>query len=538
MGKLRRLSALCWVLLLTLAGAVVSPQPVEADQPARETTLLVSYTQSEWWLLRWNSNVIVCAILVDHEGYPTGKEIYKACGNQVFSEWQSTPPCYELSDGKGDVSNCSGLYLHLVSTTPKQKEIKVQLPKPKVWINLVGCDPVPPEHYCAKLPALHFSGEEPLPNERIIAINGVYNDMPFSCEGDSCTIPLRVTPPQGTTLEFWADSSFGDSSEVFTAIVRVVESGVAFADSQSGYYVDVLSRQWSGKPIASCAQTWAAFPPVGQPPVWLSTPKDEELLASDGPYYYLAGRLISQGVVDASRCPSGGLLANGYANACGLEAARSYVEQWQNQFDRRIIEVAEQTGVPATILKRLFAQESQFWPGEFRVPYEFGLGQITDQGADAVLLWDEEFYEQFCPLVLAEETCARGYLHLKANEQALLRGAYAAQARADCPTCPAGINLMNVQYSIDLFAQALQASCDQVAQIVFNATGELPGKVSSFEDLWRFTVANYHAGPGCLSYAIHTAWQANPSRLLWDEVATRFTPACQGVVPYVGEITR
>ncbi len=535
---IRRSAAVIWALLLVFAATVATPQRVAADEPGRETTLLVSYTLSEWWLLRWESNQIVCAIVVEHDGYPTAQEIYKACGSQIYNEWQATPPCYALADGKGDVASCSGLYLHLVSTTPKKKEIKVELPLPKVWIELVGCDPVPPEHYCAKLPSLHFSGEEPLPNERIIAINGVYNDIPFSCEGDSCSIPLRATPPEGTTLEFWADSSFGDSSKVFTALVRVVDSGVAFAAGQSGYYVDVISSQWSGKPIPTCTQTWEAFPPVGQLPTWLSTPSSEVLLASDGPYYYLAGRLISQGVVDASTCPTGGLLANGYADACGMEVARPLVAQWQNQFDVRILEVAEKTGVPAAILKRLFAQESQFWPGMFRVPYEYGLGQITDQGADAVLFWDKDFYEQFCPLVLAEETCARGYMHLKANEQALLRGAYAAQARADCAACPAGIDLLNVQYSVDLFAQTLQASCNQVAQIVFNATGEMPGKVSNFEDLWRFTVANYHAGAGCLSYAIHTAWEANRSRLLWDEVAARFTPACQGVVPYVAEISR
>lgn len=100
------------------------------------------------------------------------------------------------------------------------------------------------------------------------------------------------------------------------------------------------------------------------------------------------------------------------------------------------------------------------------------------------------------------------------------------------------MSLLNTEYSIDLFAQTLQASCDQVAQIVYNATGESPGTVADFEDLWRFTVANYHAGPGCLSYAVHTAWDASKAWLFWQDVASRFTPACQGVVPYVNEIAR
>jgi hypothetical protein len=538
MGIAKRGFASFWLLLMVLVATSLTVDRVAADTPDRETTIIVSYTQYEWWLSSWDVNAIACVIVVDHAGLPTGQEIYKACGSQIYTQWQNTPPCAELSAKNGNVTDCAGYYLHLVSTTPKEKEIPVQLPLPTVWVSLKGCDPVPPENICAKLPSLMLAGVEPLPNEEIIAVNGVIGKTTFSCEGDSCFIPLRVTPEEGITIEFWADSSYGDSSPVYTALVRVLDSGVSFAPEQGGYIVDVLSTQWKGEPIPSCTQTWAAFPPVSNQPGWLSTPNDKALLATDGPYYYLAGRLIAQGVVDASHCPAGGLQPNGYADACGLEAARPYVDEWQNQFDARIIDVAQSTGVPASILKNLFAQESQFWPGIFRVPFEYGLGQITDQGADAVLLWNESFYEQFCPLVLSEDTCDRGYMHLKPDEQAILRGAYAVQANADCADCPAGVSLLNTEYSIDLFAQTLQASCDQVAQIVYNATGESPGKVAAFEDLWRFTVANYHAGPGCLSYAVHTAWDTSKAWLTWTDVASRFTPACQGVVPYVNEITR
>jgi hypothetical protein len=120
----------------------------------------------------------------------------------------------------------------------------------------------------------------------------------------------------------------------------------------------------------------------------------------------------------------------------------------------------------------------------------------------------------------------------------MLRGALAVEARADCPTCEAGVDLSNASFSITLFAETLTASCDQVAQIVYNATAATPGAVASYEDLWRFTLANYHAGPGCVSYAIHAAWASNGARLLWDEVTGQFTEACQGVVPYVDKITQ
>jgi hypothetical protein len=231
------------------------------------------------------------------------------------------------------------------------------------------------------------------------------------------------------------------------------------------------------------------------------------------------------------------LLPNGYADACGLEAAAPLVMAWQNQFDERIIEVAKETGVPAQLMKNLFAQESQFWPGIFKVPYEFGLGQITDKGADTILLWNPNLFDQFCPQVLAQDSCDQGYLALPADAQAMVRGALANQAKSDCTECAQGVDLTNAGVSVNLFANTLLASCEQVAQTVYNATQKIPGEVSTYEDLWRFTLANYHAGPGCVSYAIYTAWLNKPVQLTWDDVSLQFTEACQGVVPYVDKIS-
>ncbi len=42
-----------------------------------------------------------------------------------------------------------------------------------------------------------------------------------------CKLPLRITPVLGSTIEFWANSSYGDSSEHFTAQVRVIDTGVS-----------------------------------------------------------------------------------------------------------------------------------------------------------------------------------------------------------------------------------------------------------------------------------------------------------------------
>lgn len=520
---------LCALLIL----ASVTPKTggrVLAQDFSRATTVTVEYTEYEWWLIEWRSSQILCQVLVDHEGLPAVSEVAANCGDDLADLWQSTPPCNSVPD-------CNGVYVHLVASRPTKKEVVIEMPPPVVWVSLEGCNPIPPDNLCTEMPVLALKGEEPIPGESIIAIQGTFDGVPFYCPGDICKLPLRATPPQGITVEFWADSSFGDSSETFTAHVRVIDTGFSPAPGGSGYYVDVISMQWQGTPLASCARIWEAFSPLGGAPTWLSTPERQELIASENPYYYLAGRLIAQGLVDVSTCPNEGVMPNGYADACGLEKARPLVEEWQNQFDARIIEVANETGVPAQLMKNLFAQESQFWPGVFRVPYEFGLGQITDSGTDVVLLWNPDFYAQFCPLVLSQEACEQGYLGLAAEEQALLRGALAVQAKSDCPDCPTGIDLTNVHFTILLFANTLQANCAQVSRTIYTATNQMAGRVSNYEDLWRFTIANYHAGPGCLSYAIHQAWKST-GLLTWATVSTYFTEPCQGVVPYVDKITR
>ena len=184
------------------------------------------------------------------------------------------------------------------------------------------------------------------------------------------------------------------------------------------WYVDVLSSQWQGQSVATCADSWNVFPPVGGPPEWLTTPKQSEELSSDIPYTYLATNLIMQGAVDASACADGGLLPGGDGvNQCGLEKSRPAVIEWQNQFDELILSTAQETAVPARLLKNLFARESQFWPGIYQGAADVGLGQLTEDGADTTLFWNDSFYEQFCPMVYPEDTCGDGYMHLKEEEQ-------------------------------------------------------------------------------------------------------------------------
>jgi hypothetical protein len=536
-GEVKRALLLVIIHCLLLGSLARSNESASAQVPERQTTIVVNYNEYEWWLIRWNDNEILCRVLVDHEGLPSGDEVFNYCGEDLFTQWESTPPCTFAADGKKSTTDCDGLYLHMISFQPKEREVVVSLPPAEAFVTLDGCTLAPPDNRCDQIPSLLITGEEPLPNEQITSIEGFFDGNPFSCQAITCTLQLAPTTLDGVIVEFWANSSYGDSSERYTAKVRVIDTGVSDTPGASGWYVDVISSQWRGVEIPSCARLWGAFPPLGEPPAWLSTPDSSELLASGSPFYYLAGRLIVQGVVDAKDCPGGGMLPNGYADACGLEKARPIVENWQNQFDKRILEIANESGIPAQLMKNLFAQESQFWPGIFRVPFEYGLGQITEKGVDSILLWNSSFFDQFCPLVLAEDACSGGYLHLNSDEQALLRGALALQAKSDCASCPAGIDLTNVDFSLSLFAKTLQANCAQVGEVVKTATDSVPGSVSSYEDLWRYTVANYHAGPGCVAYAINSAWQSG-NVLTWERVSEQFTDACRGVVPYVDKITK
>jgi hypothetical protein len=269
----------------------------------------------------------------------------------------------------------------------------------------------------------------------------------------------------------------------------------------------------------------------------LSTPNQSQELSSDIPYTYLAANLIRQGAVDASACADGGLDPASGVNQCGLEKSRSAVNEWQNQFDELIIKTAKETGVPARLLKNLFARESQFWPGIYQAAGDVGLGQLTENGADTTLFWNRSFYNQFCPLILDAGACGAGYMHLDSDQQTLLRRALVGSVNATCDKCPLGLDLTQADFSVGVFAHTMIANCEQAGQIVHNYTGESSGNVATYEDLWKFTLVNYNAGGGCLADAITHA-KGLGTDLTWDNVSPFLTGACSGAISYVNDISK
>lgn len=525
-------------LLLAFIGAIcasvlraAAAPPYDPPGPDRFSVTVVDYTEYLWWLAYVGEDDIECEVITDHEGLPTPGDIFVDCGESLYEKWIKQKPCQEVN-----ANLCTGLYLQLVGTRPAQKEVSTALPPPIVQVTLENCEPVytSSTSICEFEPILVLTGVEPLSDYQILSIEGLYDGQPFICDA-ICRLQLPVTDEDGSVIQFWANSSYGDSSEMFNALVRVALADTGDPD-RLFWYVDVLSSQWVGVPIASCVEAWGALPPVGGPPEWLSTPTQSEALGTSVSYTYLAAQLIRAGAVDVSSCPDGGLLPDQTASPCGMTAAREAITAWQNQFDDIILSVAKDTGVPAHLLKNMFAIESQFWPGR-SLRNDIGLGQLTEKGADTALLWNPPFFRQFCPLVMDAAECSKGYLHLSDEQQKYVRLTLIEAVNATCEACPLQIDLERANFSIGVFAHTMLANCEQAGQLVKNTTGGMAGSAASYEDLWKFTLVNYNAGPGCLGNALDATLGADLD-LTWENVSANLEPACQGAVSYVNDISR
>ncbi len=534
--------AIILMLLGWRADRLVYAEDNSPPGPDRNTVILTDTTRYLWWLVYWSDNSVACSFSIDHEGKPTKTEVYDRCGEKIYQQWQKTQTCEKNGDSI-IYKTCTGMYLHFIGTETIDAEEGITLPLPAVWINIAGCAFEGNTNRCAGTPSLHFLGEEPLPNETIMQIEGTIDGEPFSCGQEECTVPLKTTTEKGVLVTFWGNSSYGDSTILYEALVRVIPNNQQpiyqiSNPSDPKYFVDVLSSQWMGSvEYSDCALTWKAFPDLEGSPAWLSSPADPSGLYTDEPYYYLAGMLINRGLVDVSQCGGSGMENEIAANECGMQLASSKAVEWQNQFNDQIFQASGEAGIPAQLLKNLFARESQFWPGSLIESNETGLGQLTEKGADAALLWNPEFYVEFCPQVLSANTCALGYGNLSEQQVSMLRGALVRKVNAICPDCPLGIDLTAANESIAVFSELLAGNCNQVNQIVANVTNNSnAGSLSSYDDLWRFVLVNYNAGSGCLFNALKRTWETNQP-LDWMHVATNFDIVCQKTVDYVTSIS-
>ncbi len=471
---------ICGLLLLLplIPGRHVAAEGEDPPGPDRYIMVEEKYTRYTWWLVNYESGKVACIIESDQDGLPDDEEIERSCGTEILIDWQETLACEARDDGG---RTCKGYYLQLNKTTSDTREIPIQLSPAVVWITVEGCVPYLSTLKCDSPPGIILQGEEPISAYTILRLEGSIEGENFTC-APTCKVDLSPTDATGIYLRFWAFSSYGDSSEVFQAKIRVNY----FEEGEDPYYtIDVISKQWRGSPRAPCMQLWDVFPPEGGLSGWLYSPATPEELSTNRTYDYLAGRLIEQGFIDAAACPDLGLLDNGYASTCGNEIAKEKVFTWQNGFDKEILEAAYEIGVPAVLFKNLIARESQFWPGSSPETPESGFGQLTEMGADTALLWNRPFYEQYCPTVFDEALCDLGYPRLGDENRQKLQKALVLDVDATCETCDNGIDFLKAEKSIGTFAEILLANCAQTGMVL-----ELnyPGISATYDDLWRFTL--------------------------------------------------
>ena len=268
-------------------------------------------------------------------------------------------------------------------------------------------------------------------------------------------------------------------------------------------------------------------------PGWLDKLNSPDQLYSEYPLETLAGKLILYGVVTAPDCPNGSLLESGLASQCGVQAALPEVNKWQNRFNSAIIAASQQTGVPPLLLKNIFAWESQFWPQTVFVnTSEFGLGHLTEMGADSVLRWNYAFYQSTCHDSFSAENCDKFYVDQPPAIQSALRGVVLQHVNADCGNCNFGLDLKLAENSIPVFATTLLANQRLVKLYIQWFTGKKASEVVGDDDLWKFTLTSYNAGPGCFKSALARTTYAGQS-INWENLSSNFDPACRGANAYV-----
>ncbi len=260
---------------------------------------------------------------------------------------------------------------------------------------------------------------------------------------------------------------------------------------------------------------------------WIYVPQFASELHTDLQLAFLAGQLISNGSVDASSCPAGGLRLDGYANACGLAASSELVGELQNDFDEQILQAWKDYGVPPVLLKQMIRYESQFWPGKWG-EYHYGLGHLTYFGAHTSLYWRPELYKELCGV---SGSCEGDIDFQQINYLLNLMDAY-------CPTCKNKIDLVKAQNSIAYLAEAVYAHCEQTARIVYNATKTSPGLVVDYPTIWKLTLMNYNVGPTCVFNSMRSAYNFTQSKVTWWDVG-HFTgdDQCKRGIYYANQIT-
>jgi hypothetical protein len=415
----------------------------------------VEYAQEEITEYIWHiigpDGLEFCRIITDTETGPALALVRALCGDFVADQ---------LSSGQ--------MYINLLTTRMVLRNIPVHLDGIKISLSISRRSNPP-------LAVIH--AVDPLPGEEITRLELTINGHPHVCQDNPCSVPLRYGEVE---LEYWAESSYGDDSGVHVALIRLGDVFTVIGDR--------TYSSWT--PEHRVPNVWMTFPP-SNPPEWLKNAPDKSLW-TDRPYRYLAGKTILSGSLGVPECGNFGIVpySGGYASDCGLDFALEAVSLKQNTYNEEIMRASHSSGVPPWILKGIIAQESQFWPEAYGHYGEQGLFQLSRIGTDTLLRWSGDSYISFCSEIF-EDCELLGYDNRADWEKEVLISAVMAEAD-----------------DIDLLGDVLTANAVQVARLLENYLGVTkPGEILSYEELWKLTIINYHAGPEFTAAVLHQVKQ-------------------------------
>lgn len=474
-----------------------------------------------WQLAYWENSETACTILTGNNGFPSPEEILDSCGSSILHLWQTTPACnnpFEKSDAD---KSCSGLFFRKTGQRYRsESEFIGNTPNPKpangnIQLEVLNCTP---GSFCDVRPVILFRKISSENNDLFPKIRVRINFFEGECSSENCQMELPVTGEKGEWLEYWAMASDGGQGIHNRVKFRVLENW----NNTGEYRFDLISESYPDT-VSPGSDLWKVFPSMERfQSKILEIPYSPEYLTTTHKLSILAGKLIQKGFADISRCENFGLMADGSANGCGEMASSELVFTWQNQYNEQLFSAGKKYQVPPRIIKSIITQESQFWP-DSNISHEYGLGMITESGADLLLRWNPVYFQPLCNEIFAydPERCKSGFSGMLEKDQIILRGS--------------ALQKIGTDDEIDLLAATLKASAAQVNQLVQNVTGLSIEEVATYEDMWRFTIANYYSGSGCLQSAMQVTFALKYS-LTWENVRNFLSGSCSNAKEYVDRV--
>jgi len=419
-----------------------------------------------------------CRILTNNiEAVPQYQEIAAYCGLETTK-----------------LLNNNIVWLYYLGEYQYTEEKTVKLPPIEITTNFIDGN-------------IEIQALDPLPGEAITRIEGDLNGQPIVCDqytgragpGGSlaCRFPVYRIP---ATFRAYAASTYGDTSENVTLrIGNKIKSDPKFLGTENNYFVIGDNAYTQYNVYFDILNRWGVLPGPDPLPGWVKTAGEAELYTSHS-YYYLSGQILLNGFLDGHFCNNYGLRGN-YANQCGLEITADLAEHYQNAYNQEIAAAADRYGVPASLVKRVIAIESQFWPDALGISGERGLYQLTRDGADTILRWSGDTFLEICGVYF--DTCDKTpYDNLAAWQRDLLAN-----------------HILSDPNNINYLAAALKANAYQVDRLLANILNvDPPGQYFNYLDLWSMTIINYHTG-ATVTAAILQQIQQRQDPITWDSYA-------------------